>query len=218
MKKRKLIQFFLFILSFIIINTNAFSERYMVIIGPGEQVSSEYMSRGWIGSDNICHWAGTTVYWYVNSNGAGDGLTFGQTQETILDAYDSWEDVTTAIISFSYSGSTSSTWAVDSKNVHYWAEDPEDPIFERASGFLGVTIITINSNEEYTDVDIVYNGKDVTWEVEGEAPCYDIQAVATHEIGHQIGLAHSDVEGATMLPQYNPYDPTAMSSLEDDDR
>ena len=211
MKNKLLFRCCLILLTVFVFYNATFAERYVVLVGPTQQEDS--YTRGYLGSDNICHWASTSVSWYLNSAGAGDGLTFNQTQSAVSSAYSAWQSVSTATITFSYSGSTSSEWAVDGKNVHFWAEDGDDIYDYIDYTVAGVTIVSINQNEEFTDVDIVYNGDDYAWKVDGTS--MDIQSIATHEIGHKIGLHHSDVTSSTMYGRY--HGPTSMRSLESDD-
>lgn len=204
------------LLLFIVIGFNIiYGEKYIGLNGPVTQSMSGNPVN--IGAENIVHWAGLTVNWKLNSNGAGDGLTFDATKSAVQNAFNSWQNVSTADISCSYGGSTTSTWSNDGNNVHYWAESG-DPIFNFIDyTILAITIITINSSEEFTDVDIVFNGRDKTWRVDGY-DYYDIEAVSAHEIGHMIGLHHTEVSSQPYPTMSAYYLGTSQRSLEWDDQ
>jgi MYXO-CTERM domain-containing protein len=53
---------------------------------------------------------------------------------------------------------------------------------------------------EVINGDIVFNLDAGPWSLEGEAGALDLAAVALHEAGHLIGMAHSDIEEARMFP------------------
>ncbi len=191
-----------------------YGEKYIGLYGPVTQSMSGYLVD--IGAENIVHWSGSNVRWMLNSTGAGDGLTFSSTQGAVENGFSSWENVSTADIGFTFVGSTSCTWSYDGDNVIYWAESG-DPIFNYiGSGALAVTVISINASEEFTDVDIVFNGRDFVWNVNNLD--YDIEAVATHEIGHMIGLHHTDVTSNPLPTMYAYYQGIDGRSLEWDDQ
>lgn len=193
-----------------------YSERYIQInSGSGTYHSGNIVP---MGADNIVHWSGLSVTWRLHSNGAGDGLSFSQTQTAVQKAFDAWQNVSTSSIGFSYGGSTSNTWANDGQNVHYWAEsgDPAHGGILGSPQTLAITCITINASKEIQDIDIVYDGRDRIWKVDGND--YDIEAVAAHENGHLIGLHHTEVTTSPFPTMYEDYQGVYFRTLENDDR
>lgn len=211
----KAIKFYkILFLFFIHFNIEIICEKYVGLDGPVIQVKSSTPVD--MGAPNIAHWSYLNISWKLNSNGAGGGLSFDMTKSAVQNDFDSWQNVTTADISFSYVGSTAASWSNDGNNVHYWAVTGDSIFNYVPSNTLAVTVITINSSEEFIDVDIVFNGRDWPWNVDGRN--FDIQAVSAHEIGHMIGLHHTEVTSSPLPTMYEYYTGTIGRTLEFDDK
>lgn len=167
-----------------------------------------------MGFEKILHWHGYQIYpqegqfvdWYLNKNGHAGFQNINNTQSAVDAAFDAWENVTTANIRFVYKDTTSNTWSgSDNKNVHYWAPEGDaayDSLF--LGGYIAVTAITYNNTTGHLiDADVVYNNRDYVWGLSDNWPTWlDIQAEATHENGHLIGIAHSEFSGKVMTQGY----------------
>ncbi len=55
---------------------------------------------------------------------------------------------------------------------------------------------------ELFDADIELNSSDFEFTTEDGDVVYDLESVLTHEVGHFLGIGHTDVEESTMLPIY----------------
>lgn len=165
---------------------------------------------------NVAHlrWSSMPIQWYLNSNGAGDGINFSNTLTEVTAAFSNWANINTASISFNYSGQTGLGYGVDQYNVVHWAEDGDAAyetgnIFDEDSTFLetllGRTAITVDANNNIINSDIILNGKFIAWtiDINSTSEPVDIQAVVTHEIGHLLGIGHTDVTPQDVNYQYN---------------
>jgi len=113
--------------------------------------------------------------------------------------FEAWEEIEESAITFSYEGTTeTSVAALDYTNVVSFQDDS----FDFGSGVVAVTLTFSSRGVEeppILDSDILFN-PNLTFSRDGAPGTYDLQSVATHEIGHLLGLDHTAIVSATMNP------------------
>ncbi|TAK61359.1 MAG: hypothetical protein EPO24_05860, partial [Bacteroidetes bacterium] len=102
----------------------------------------------------------------------------------------------------------SNTFSHDGQNVCYWITNADDPIYDETGmldAFLAdpsiivsaVTMIEIDDDNIIWEFDIAVNGVTLDWSDQEDwdpvnGSTFDVQAMFTHELGHGLGLGHSD--------------------------
>jgi hypothetical protein len=102
-------------------------------------------------------------------------------------------------------------------NVNLVTFKDDDWTYKGIDNNRAKTTVTFDGNTgEIFDADIEINSATNQISVSDKSAQYDLQSILTHEVGHLIGLAHSDDPSATMFASYAPGS-TALRSLSDDD-
>lgn len=150
--------------------------------------------------------SGGRIIYGLNPAGS-DNLPFSQVEQAIAASFQAWEDIPTSVVAFTRGPNTTSTTTGNDNVLQlFWLENStttSDGL--NIAGALAISrLTTLTSgarNGEIIDASLVFNGAQFQWAVDGRNGAADVAEVATHEIGHIIGISHSPIGGATMFPR-----------------
>ena len=146
------------------------------------------------------NWSSNNISWQFNSAGS-DNVSDGSDEAAIQAAFAEWQSVNGSALRFSRGADTGSKNAGTSAHVIFFDENNGSGFFPSGSGIVAITPISYDTgNGRILDADIIFNGRDWNFSTDGTPGTYDIQDIATHEIGHFVGLDHSPVLSGTMWP------------------
>jgi hypothetical protein len=139
-------------------------------------------------------WNRTPVHYFVNNQDVS-GVTAADFQGAVAQAFAAWQSVPTASISYQFGGFTSSIPGDDDgvSTLGFLNEPALDRVLASTS------FLVDNTTGALLESDIFFNSA-FMWSVasNGEPAKWDVQTIATHEIGHFSGLGHSAI-GETQL-------------------
>lgn len=139
-------------------------------------------------------WPTGLIRWQYNPSGQPANLSSAQILASIQAAMSNWN--LGCGVRFEYLGTTSAGVVnKDGKSVIGWGD---------AKGFSGYTNFWWDGNQQISEGDIVLNAASLT---DGSS----LQAIVTHELGHLLGLTHSDQPRSIMFA--NPYHTGAYQTL-----
>lgn len=152
------------------------------------------------------HWNNANIAFAHNTANQGSGKT-----TSIQNALASWTNVSGASHNLSYSGTTNAGFVTDGVNTLLWANGNGC-----TGSCLAITALVLASGQVITETDISFNNA-VTWTTNGNN--YDTEAVAAHELGHCMGIHHTNINKPNNRPtMYATYFGSAGRTLESDDQ
>jgi hypothetical protein len=113
-------------------------------------------------------------------------------------SFDAWANISGVDLNFVSKGNSSSAGSRDGRNVISFVGDEWTSLsFRPPSNALAVTLSSFSpSDGAIIDADIYFNDDDFDWGIvqdEDDLDLVDVQNIATHEIGHMIGIDHSSM-------------------------
>jgi hypothetical protein len=185
-----------------------------------------------------CEITGIPVFWKSNcarfnvQRFGTANLDYAETKLTILRSFARWQDVEcpgggTSALSFTvgedaftretaYCDGNPVRCGGSTKNINViFFRDDEWP-YKGIDGTLATTSVSFDKKTgEIWDADIAVNSANNTLTTRNKMVQFDLESIMVHEVGHWIGIAHSNDSSAIMAPSYNSG--TIHRGLEADD-
>jgi hypothetical protein len=154
------------------------------------------------------HWASpSAITIVINAAGSAD-ITDGSHFTALRNAIDGWNHVggTTAHIIEDITPAQEARTDFQSTDIHLMLFDEVNSsgYFPNGSGTVALTPVWFLADGTITDADVLFNGNGFQFTTNQQPARFDVQDVATHELGHFLGLDHSGWAGASLYPYVDP--------------
>lgn len=156
-------------------------------------------------SGGFTHWNNKNIVWRLNTAGQGSGKS-----TALSNALASWTNVTSANHVLSYGGTTTTGFSTNGTNTVLWASGNGC-----TGSCLAITALVLQSGQVIVESDISFNSS-YSWATSGAD--VDTEAVMAHEIGHALGIHHTEKTYTPRPTMYASYFGTGGRSLDIDDQ
>jgi hypothetical protein len=172
------------------------SHAYRMLEGPNSGRTDGPQSAVACNNDvGFAHWNVRNISWYLNPANQGSGKS-----SRLQAALATWSspNVPGTSYSLSYSGTTSAGVARDYRNTFVWGTTSAADLCD-TTPCHAITVLQLDAGRVIRNVDIVFNN-DMDWKTDDSVTSVcstmyagmplDTQAIATHELGHSLGIHH----------------------------
>ena len=156
-------------------------------------------------SGGFAHWTIASIPWRLNTSGQGAGK-----EDALTAAAASWTNVAGANHAPFNAGTTTAGWATDGVNAMVWKKNGNGC----AGGCLALTALVLQAGQVIVESDVTYNAF-YAWRTTGAD--IDTQAVMAHELGHTLGIHHTEISSSPLPTMYASYFGVDERTLQADD-
>jgi hypothetical protein len=154
------------------------------------------------------HWAAPTAISIVINAAGSDDITDGSHFTALRNAIDAWNHAGGTIEHIVEDTSPAQEARTDfqATDIHLMLFDETNAsgYFPNGSGTVALTPVWFLADGTITDADVLFNGNGFQFTTNEQPGRFDVQDVATHELGHFLGLDHSGWAGASLYPYVDP--------------
>jgi predicted Zn-dependent protease len=140
------------------------------------------------------------------------GLSDDEVEDAVLNAMESWESVGAAV-EFEYLGFTDTQeMGFDGENVVFFTDQ-----WQEGSSKAAMTYNWTTEDGAIVAFDIGVNSQNWEWTTDEIEPRMDLENVMAHELGHVLGLGHSDIDDLATMWESTTNGELIKRSLRPDD-